>query len=109
MRRFAKPLYGLKPVPGVRIPPSPPVPLPLAPFPFLKDRGLLSRLGFSLELIHHLEPKPLLSPLFLRFALGHAGLSRLGSRSLVGGKIGRRLGDCYVALRQVHVTLRQVI
>src|SRR6266849_2063061 len=27
MRRFAKPLYGLKPVPGVRIPPSPPDPL----------------------------------------------------------------------------------
>src|SRR5207244_1903077 len=25
MRRFAKPLYGLKPVPRVRIPPSPPV------------------------------------------------------------------------------------
>ena len=25
MRRFAKPLYGLTPVPGVRIPPSPPV------------------------------------------------------------------------------------
>jgi hypothetical protein len=24
MRRFAKPLYWLKPVPGVRIPPSPP-------------------------------------------------------------------------------------
>src|ERR1041385_1195105 len=24
MRRFAKPLYGLKPVPRVRIPPSPP-------------------------------------------------------------------------------------
>jgi hypothetical protein len=26
MRRFAKPLYGLTPVPRVRIPPSPPVP-----------------------------------------------------------------------------------
>ncbi len=25
MRRFAKPLYGLTPVPRVRIPPSPPV------------------------------------------------------------------------------------
>ena len=25
MRRFAKPLYGLKPVPRVRIPPSPPL------------------------------------------------------------------------------------
>ncbi len=27
MRRFAKPLYGLTPVPRVRIPPSPPLPL----------------------------------------------------------------------------------
>jgi hypothetical protein len=28
MRRFAKPLYGLTPVPRVRIPASPPFPLP---------------------------------------------------------------------------------
>jgi hypothetical protein len=31
MRRFAKPLYGLTPVPRVRIPPSPPV-LQFLPF-----------------------------------------------------------------------------
>src|SRR3954463_7055087 len=32
MRRFAKPLYGLTPVPRVRIPPSPPVFDPHCPF-----------------------------------------------------------------------------
>src|SRR5579863_4811651 len=37
MRRFAKPLYGLTPVPRVRIPPSPPVLLPdLSAFPTRK-------------------------------------------------------------------------
>jgi hypothetical protein len=33
MRRFAKPLYGLTPVPRVRIPPSPPVSLSCREFP----------------------------------------------------------------------------
>ena len=33
MRRFAKPLYGLTPVPRVRIPPSPPYSLDYREFP----------------------------------------------------------------------------
>jgi hypothetical protein len=33
MRRFAKPLYGLTPVPRVRIPPSPPCSLDCREFP----------------------------------------------------------------------------
>jgi hypothetical protein len=47
MRRFAKPLYGLTPVPRVRIPPSPPaslncreIPLPF-PSKYAKDAYFL--------------------------------------------------------------------
>jgi hypothetical protein len=48
MRRFAKPLYGLTPVPRVRIPPSPPVFLFSCTcslmIPTLSPRGIFSRL-----------------------------------------------------------------
>ena len=49
MRRFAKPLYGLTPVPRVRIPPSPPVlrSQSLTPLLHLLDCGALCSKGAS--------------------------------------------------------------
>jgi hypothetical protein len=44
MRRFAKPLYGLTPVPRVRIPPSPPV---LFVIWYLPPSDLFSAFGFE--------------------------------------------------------------
>ena len=51
MRRFAKPLYGLTPVPRVRIPPSPPDRLSCKEIPasiFLKFANYASFLRFSM-------------------------------------------------------------
>src|SRR5579863_9105649 len=45
MRRFAKPLYGLTPVPRVRIPPSPPA--PTIPSPYARR----ARGGFTQQVV----------------------------------------------------------
>ena len=79
MRRFAKPLYGLKPVPRVRIPPSPP------DFVFHAFTCVNAKRGAYVSLSAVSRKCPLISPRGIQatFAIAKAGRDTEHKRYLI--------------------------
>src|ERR1700722_6661646 len=92
MRRFAKPLYGLTPVPRVRIPPSPP--------DVLSPVSIVTYLTFSFDRSH--QPRSFCTrEVHIRciFERSLKLLHRLRDFGICGLDVAG-LGDCYIRVPQ---------